>query len=99
MTDEEMAELLARAALIDSRRVDEAVIEAWQELLGDLTFAECKTALVDYYQENREMIMPSDIRGRVLHEREQWLMLHPGVGPQNPELVPPWMKGTGELEA
>lgn len=100
MTEEETAELLARAALIDNRRVDEAIIEAWMELIGDLTLAECRAALVGYYQENDAWVMPSHIRSRVLGERRQWMMAHPDVGPMHPELVPPWLEGgSRELEA
>lgn len=98
MTRNEVTAILARCASYDRRTVGQADVTAWLLVLGDLTHAECDAAVIDYYKENREWIMPSDIRGRVLHERSQWLMLHPGVGPLNPEIVPPW-QAARELEA
>jgi hypothetical protein len=99
VTKLETAEILAGAMLIDNRKAaDEYTIKAWHELIGDFTLAECKAALVDYYKTEREMVMPSDIRSRVLGDRQQWLQSHPNYGPQHPELIPPW-QAQGALEA
>lgn len=96
MTRNEVTAVLARCASYDRRTVGAADVTAWLLVLGDLTYAECDAAVIDYYRSNREWIMPSDIRHRVLHERRQWLMAHPDVGPQHPEIVPPWTE-TKEL--
>ena len=97
MRKDELALVLTKAAAFDYRNISEADVEAWMLVIGDLTFAECDAAVVEYYKENRERIMPSDIRQRVMGARQQWLADHPTVGPLHPEIVAPWLGGR-ELE-
>ena len=90
MTRNEIVAILARCASFDARTVGPTDVTAWQLVLSDLTHAECDAAVIDYYKAYRDRIMPSDIRQRVLRERQQWLNAHPDFGPGRPELVPPW---------
>lgn len=93
MTRNEVTAILARCASFDRRTVGQSDVTAWMLVLGDLTHAECDNAVIDYYKDNRDFIMPSDIRRRVMAERQDWLAIHPEAGPQHPELVPPWQDG------
>ena len=97
MTRNECVAILTRCASFDRRTVGQADVTAWLLVLGDLTYPECDAAVISYYKENREWIMPSDIRGRVMEERRAWLQANPEAGPQRPELVPPW-KQQKEIE-
>lgn len=57
----ETAELLALAALTDGRKVDEAVLVWWHELLADTTFADAREVLKKHYQGSTEYLMPVHI--------------------------------------
>lgn len=65
MTKAQVARLLAVCAAFDQRTSGEEDDVAWLAAIGDLDFAEARDAVIGYYQENRERIMPSDIRQRV----------------------------------
>jgi hypothetical protein len=91
MNRNEVVAVLTRCASFDRRTVGQADVQAWLLVLGDLTYAECDKAVVEYYKENREWIMPSDIRSRVFAARQEWLNKNPEVGPARPDIIAPWM--------
>lgn len=90
MTHDEVLLILTRCASFDRRTIGRTDVEAWHLVIGGLTYAECDAAVLAWYKENREWIMPSDVRAHVFEERDQWLRDHPGYGPLNPHIVPPW---------
>jgi hypothetical protein len=90
VTRDDVKKILARCASFDQRTVGQADVTAWLLVLDDLTYAECDRAVVDYYREHRERIMPSDIVHLVLDARSAWLRANGNVGPQHPEIVAPW---------
>lgn len=49
----------------DNRKPDEDVAKTWAVLLDDLTFEDCRDAIVAHYREFSDWIMPADIRRRV----------------------------------
>jgi hypothetical protein len=85
MTRDQIKLILARCASFDQRTVGQADVTAWHLALGDFTYAEADKAVIEYYKEERDRIMPSDIRSRCWKARELWTNAHPG-----PDLEAPW---------
>lgn len=71
MTRSEIALLLGLAAARDNRRVDEVMVAAWHEDLGDLDFADAREALRRHYRESTERVMPAHIRQLVRAIRQE----------------------------
>ena len=65
MTPSETAILLAMAAAFDSRTVGETDVMAWHAVLEDLPLEDCEAAVLAWYREHRERLMPSDVRHAV----------------------------------
>lgn len=61
MTPEQVAMVLAKAAVFDQRNVGESDILAWLEVLEDTNPADAIAAVTRHYRETRERIMPSDV--------------------------------------
>lgn len=74
MTATEAARLLAAAALIDKRTVDENDAQAWAHILGDVTFADALPAVTAYYRNSGDRpLMPSDVISYVkANARQPW---------------------------
>jgi hypothetical protein len=70
MTPEEAGKLLGMCAAYDNRNVDDSALYAWFRVVGDLPYAECEAAVIAHYTDNREWIMPADVRKRV--KRDQY---------------------------
>lgn len=62
MTKAEITRLLAIIVAFDRRTVGEADVEAWHLVIGDLDIHDCAEAVRTYYSENREWLMPADVR-------------------------------------
>lgn len=78
MNNQELAQVLAKANVIDARLVvDEAVFAAWGELIGDLDHKDALDAVAEHYRSSTARIMPKDIRdlakryARRRHNRER----------------------------
>ncbi|HEY8504372.1 MAG TPA: hypothetical protein VIL46_07295 [Gemmataceae bacterium] len=71
MTRSEIALLLGLAAARDNRRIDEVMVAAWYEDLGDLDFADAREALRRHYRESTERVMPAHIRQLVRAIRQE----------------------------
>lgn len=75
MNNQELAQVLAKANVIDARLVvDEAVFAAWGELIGDLEVQDALDAVAEHYRSSTNRIMPKDIRDnakRIAHTRYQ----------------------------
>lgn len=69
----ETAKLLAKAALLDNRTVDEMTVGAWHETVGHLDFRDALRALTLHRQESDAWLMPAHIvrlAPRARRERE-----------------------------
>jgi hypothetical protein len=86
MSAEEMGRVLAKCASYDRRKVGEAEIIAWLQVLGDLRYDDCLTAVIAHYGETSDWIMPAHIRNRVKEIRKQ--RVHDAdMPPPPPELL------------
>lgn len=65
MKPSETAVLLAKAAAIDSRTIDEITVAAWHEVVGDLALADAMVALTAHRRESTEYLTPNHIVTRV----------------------------------
>jgi hypothetical protein len=79
MTKAEVARLLAVAAAFDQRTSGEEDDIAWLAAIGDLNFNDARNAVIAYYRECRERIMPVDVRERVAEIRKQRIAAAPPV--------------------
>lgn len=87
MTPDETVDLLTLAAAFDQRTVGEGDAFAWQAVVGDLRFIDARQAVIAYYTENRERIMPSDVRQRVREMRNERIRVAGGVPAPPAELI------------
>ena len=87
MTPEETGKLLARAALVDNRKVDTPTVIAWHQIVGDLPFADCEQAIIAHYGETTDWLMPAHVRTRVKEARHQRIKDAGGVPAPPPELL------------
>lgn len=62
MTSDEVWDLLKLIASVDRRKVGITDRRSWETLIGDLAFPDAAAAVIAYYRDNREWIMPSDVR-------------------------------------
>lgn len=58
----ETAELIATMAAYDQRTIGEADVIAWQTVLTDAPFQDCREAVLRYYAEHTDRIMPAHVR-------------------------------------
>ena len=65
MNAEETGRLLAKCASYDRRKIGEAEVIAWLQVLGDLNYRDCEAAVVGHYTETTDWIMPAHVRQRV----------------------------------
>ena len=86
MTPDETIDLLTVAAAFDQRTVGEGDAMAWHAVVGDLNFADAKQAVLGYYADTRERVMPADVRRRVREIRDRRLQ-DTEIPPPPPELL------------
>lgn len=65
MNLQETGQLLMLIQIVDNRRVDEAVILAWQELLDDVEFAVAREAVRLHRRESVAWLTPAHVRANV----------------------------------
>lgn len=65
MNLEQTAALLARVQVIDNRKVDEATVLAWQELLGDVDYPAALEAVKLHFRESTAYLLPAHVRANV----------------------------------
>ena len=86
MNAEEASRLLAKCASYDRRKVGEADIIAWYQVLSDLDYDDCTAAVIAHYAETTDWIMPAHIRQRVKETRDKRLQ-DTEIPPPPPELL------------
>lgn len=65
MNADDMARVLAKAALFDRRTGGESEIAAWLEVAGDLDVDDALEAVGAHYRTSTDWLMPSTLRERV----------------------------------
>jgi hypothetical protein len=75
MNIQETTDLLTRIQVIDNRRVEEATVLAWFELVGDLDHGVAVEATKLHFRESKEYLTPAHVRANV--ERMQAAALGP----------------------
>jgi hypothetical protein len=78
MTPAEALDVLARAAAYDQRTAGRADAEAWAAALPDVPPGPAIEAVVAWYREHRERVMPSDV---LAHYRGTAASRHPSSRP------------------
>lgn len=64
--------LLTLAATLDNRRFDDATVVAWQEILADQPFDDCRTAVIRHFASTTDYLLPAHvIRGAAEIDRER----------------------------
>jgi hypothetical protein len=81
MTPADASKLLTLAASFDNRKPDPDAANAWAIALGDLPVKDCADAIVAYYREHREWLMPADVIQRVRKIRRDRLVTAGEVQP------------------
>lgn len=65
MNLQETGQLLMLIQIVDNRKVDEAVILAWQELLDDVEFGVAREAVRMHRRESTAWLTPAHVRANV----------------------------------
>lgn len=65
MNIQETTELLTRIQIIDNRRVEEATVLAWFELVGDLDLAPALEAVRLHFRDSTEYLKPAHVRAGI----------------------------------
>lgn len=66
--------LLTLIATLDRRRFDDPTVIAWQEILAEQPFDDCRTAVINHFRENTDYLMPVHVtRGaeQIDHDRRR----------------------------
>jgi len=71
MEKSETAKILAKAALIDNRRIDRETVEAWHEVIGHIPYDVAMTALTIHRRTSSEYLMPAHIIANLRKARDQ----------------------------
>lgn len=71
MQIQHVAALLGIMAAYDYRRTDRTDDEAWFEVIGDLEFEDCKTAVIEHYKTSGDRMKPVDVRTKVKALRDE----------------------------
>lgn len=61
MNLQEIDRLLTVIQNVDKRRIDDATVLVWHEILGDLPFDDCLLAVTTHFRESTEYLMPAHI--------------------------------------
>ena len=73
MNAEETGRVLAKCASYDRRKIGDADVIAWFQVLGDLPYDDCIAAVIGHYSDTTDWIMPAHVRRRVRDMRDQRL--------------------------
>jgi len=81
MNHEEVAKILAEAALCDNRHVDDLMIVQWHRIIGHLPYDDTSQAVVDHFAQTDDYLKPIDLIRRVKAARERRLTAAPLPAP------------------
>lgn len=71
MNLQEVDRLLTIIKNVDNRRIDDATVIVWREILGDLPFEDCVMAATKHFAESTDYLLPAHIRQGVLAIRNE----------------------------
>lgn len=71
MNAKETGRVLAKCASYDRRKIGDADVIAWFQVLGDLAYDDCITAVIGHYTDTTDWIMPAHVRRRVRDIRDK----------------------------
>lgn len=80
MTPAEAALVLTKCCAYDQRTIGKADAMAWAEVLADVARDDAMHAVVTWYRDHRERVMPSDIRAIVKSIRDDRIRNGPSEG-------------------
>ncbi len=86
MTPKETLQLLRTVAAIDHRTVGETDVTLWHAMLGDIALNDAQAAVIAYFRDSREWLMPADVRARVKRMRADRLAQVPSPAPRSAEI-------------
>jgi len=66
----ETSRLLTYVAAVDGRRVDDATVIAWHDILGDLQMADCQQAVRRHFAGSKDWLMPAHVRELAIKVRD-----------------------------
>lgn len=58
----ETSALLTLIRVLDNRRVDDATLTAWQEILADVEFADTRAAVIEHFRTSTAYLLPAHAR-------------------------------------
>lgn len=96
MNRTECAQLLTVVASFDRRTLGEADVITWHETIGDLSFDECRNAVVKHYAEQTEWVMPAHVRRLALVTRQDAAMRALPGSPDDLVPQPDWFRASVE---
>lgn len=93
----ETAAVLAMVSALDARKVyGEVDAQAWNAVIGDLRFEDCRDAVIAHYQESPHPITPADVRTWVAKVRKARIGDRvaplPPVDPEDIESYKAWQR-------
>lgn len=93
----ETAAVLAMISALDSRKVyGEVDAQAWNAVIGDLEFNDCREAVIEHYKQSPHPITPADVRKAVSVVRRARIGDRvaplPPVDPENVEDYKEWQR-------
>jgi len=77
VTPAQTAALLAVCAAYDARTVGDADVAAWTAVLDGVDPADARDAVIAWYRDHRERIMPADVVAHARRARAARLAAHP----------------------
>ncbi|TQN30586.1 hypothetical protein FHX37_0468 [Haloactinospora alba] len=99
MDEEQVGAILAVAATYDSRTTGRSDVLAWQQVIEDLPFEECRDAVIRWYSTSRpRRIQPGDVRDAVRAARAErrnhaaWDAARPPVDPDDVDAYQQWLR-------
>lgn len=96
MNRAECAQLLTVIASYDRRTLGEADVISWQGAIGDLSFDECRDAVVKHYAQQTDWLMPAHVRRLALAARQDAAMRSLPQGGSDLVTQPDWFRTTVE---
>lgn len=94
MSPADCAKLLTVITSFDRRTLGEADVHAWMGAVGDLTFDECRNAVVKHYAQQTEWVMPAHVRRLALAARQDEAMRALPGDPGDLVPQPDWFRAT-----
>lgn len=73
MNLQETAKLLGVMASVDRRKVGQADVLVWNGFLRDYSYRDCEQAVLGFFRDSREWLMPADVVQRVRQIRAERL--------------------------